>query len=129
MKVQAFFKNSSGWVENSIGNSISFVEYENGTLGWDEQPTRLMKWIANKTIKFYRSSGISEFEFNTDLLRRKYDYYKIIQQNFAGYWEDVSEYDCDASEWVYEVELFKHDLAEYKLTGYPTRTICRRVKR
>ena len=84
MKVQAFFKNSSGWVENGIGNSIPFIEYENGTLGWDEQPTRLMKWIASKAIKFYRSSGISEFEFNTELLRRKYDYYKIIQQNFAG---------------------------------------------
>ena len=50
----------------------------------------------------------------------KYKQVKVIQQNF-GIWEDVSEYDKDD-----RVNLL-HDLKEYRMMGYPTRVITRRV--
>jgi hypothetical protein len=54
----------------------------------------------------------------------KYKYLMVIQQYFTSYygWEDVSEYDQKE-----EYNLWKHDIKEYRLTGYPTRTIKRRV--
>ena len=51
----------------------------------------------------------------------KYRYLLVIQQNYAGYWEDVSEYNK-----MTEYKDWKHDIKEYKLMGYPTRTINRR---
>jgi len=53
----------------------------------------------------------------------KNTYLLVIQQNY-GYghgWEDVSEYEqADRKQCDY-------DAKEYRLTGYPTRTVMRRV--
>lgn len=51
---------------------------------------------------------------------------KVIQQHYGygGGWEDNSEY--DTSEEGYR-DLLKHDLAEYRRTGYATRVITRKV--
>lgn len=51
----------------------------------------------------------------------KYVCVKVIQQSYGYGWEDVSEYS------VNDMELLKHDLIEYRLTGYSTRVISRRV--
>lgn len=71
----------------------------------------------------------------------KYNYLRVIQQNYAGYWEDVSQYDCNSTGRVSEMSgtfitlksgrkqeltALGHDLKEYKLLGYPTRVIFRR---
>lgn len=70
---------------------------------------------------------------------RKYEYHKVIQQNYGQGWEDVSEYETN-SLYVPTEKLFandpsrktttllKHDLKEYRLTGCPTRVINRRTK-
>ena len=47
---------------------------------------------------------------------------KVIQQHYGYGWEDNSEYNPA------DKELIKHDLKEYRLTGYATRLITRRVK-
>lgn len=64
----------------------------------------------------------------------KYKYTKVIQQYYsAGHgWEDASEYPCNsagstAAISVENYELFKNDLKEYRLLGYPTRTIVRKA--
>lgn len=68
----------------------------------------------------------------------KYIYLAVIQQNYGGYgWEDVSEYETDStytpieqsdklSPKGFKESLLRHDLREYRLTGYPTRVIHRR---
>lgn len=72
----------------------------------------------------------------------KYNYLKIIQQNYGHGWEDVSEYQTDSvgrpTEFVTEKyasgqyrpnkqrSLLNHDLKEYRLTGYSTRVIRRK---
>lgn len=71
----------------------------------------------------------------------KYNYLKVIQQHYGQGWEDVSEYECnsafinseksgsfytDKHGRLRERSLIAHDLAEYRLTGYPTRLINRR---
>lgn len=76
-------------------------------------------------------------------MKRKYNYLKVIQQNFGQGWEDVSSYECNSyfissekSGVFYtdkhgrkrEYYLFEHDLKEYRFTGYPTRVIFRREK-
>lgn len=73
--------------------------------------------------------------------QNKYNYLKVIQQNFAGYWEDVSEYETDSQYRNFEksgsfrtnkygrrveISLISHDLTEYIRTGYATRLICRK---
>lgn len=63
---------------------------------------------------------------------KKYNYYKVIQQYYcAGYgWEDVSFYPCN-SIFYCDVQtrlLIRHDIFEYRLTGYATRIIKRREK-
>ena len=58
-------------------------------------------------------------------------YAKVIQQNYAGYWEDVSEYETDSSFLFKNKEdraLFKHDIAEYRIQHGATRSINRRTK-
>lgn len=72
----------------------------------------------------------------------KYSYSKVIQQNYGccGF-EDVSAYRCNSqgvttemsgkfrttpSGRKIEISALKHDLAEYKMLGYPTRVIFRR---
>jgi len=72
----------------------------------------------------------------------KYEYSKVIQQYYGQGWEDVSEYETDSQlvnrEKIgvfrtnkfgrqVEISLINHDLAEYRLTGYPTRLINRRT--
>ena len=52
--------------------------------------------------------------------KNKYNYIKVIQGYYAGYWEDCSEYDRD-DKTIYQ------DIKEYRLTGYPHRIINRRV--
>lgn len=75
---------------------------------------------------------------------KKYEYTAVIQQYFSGSgWEDVSEYQTDSQfrnfeksgktyvnkyGKIREQSLIAHDLAEYRLTGYPTRLIHRRTK-
>jgi len=71
--------------------------------------------------------------------QNKYYYCKVIQQNFGGGWEDVSEYECDSQGRTKEkvekvingrtikVSLLKLDLKEYELgNNYPTRVIFRK---
>jgi hypothetical protein len=72
----------------------------------------------------------------------KYKYLKVIQQNCGQGWEDVSEYETNSKgtpkEYTGEpkmlpnglfkaVSLLSHDLKEYRITGYPTRVIQRKV--
>ena len=61
----------------------------------------------------------------------KYTYLKIIQQYYASNygWEDVSQYDCDSTNWIAnkaERDCYKSDLKEYNTLGYPTRVIHRK---
>ncbi len=71
----------------------------------------------------------------------KYEYSKVIQQHYGNGWEDVSTYET-GSDYInreksgswrinkygrrVEISLIQYDLAEYRLTGYPTRLINRR---
>ncbi len=58
----------------------------------------------------------------------KYTYYRVIQQQYGQDWEDADQYET-TSDYTLDKEgrkAFKHDLAEYKLMGYPTRTINRK---
>jgi len=70
----------------------------------------------------------------------KYIYLLVIQQNYGQGWEDNSEYACNSNYYPYETEriilpndkirfvsLFSKDLKEYRLTGYSTRSIRRRI--
>ena len=72
----------------------------------------------------------------------KYEYFKVIQQYYGQGWEDVSQYQTDSQFRNFEKSgcfftnkygkqqergLIAYDLAEYRLTGYPTRLICRKV--
>lgn len=74
--------------------------------------------------------------------QNKYDYSKVIQQHYGQGWEDVSEYETDSQYLNFEksgcfytdskgrqkeYSLIGYDLKEYRLTGYPTRLIKRRV--
>ena len=71
----------------------------------------------------------------------KFDYYKVIQQHYGHGWEDVSHYEANSLGEVKEmsgkfietktglklqISLLKHDLKEYRLTGYATRVIFRK---
>jgi len=56
----------------------------------------------------------------------KYNYLKVIQQNYGFGWEDNSQYDCKSDFNTIDQKLFKSDLKEYKLTGYNTRVINRK---
>jgi hypothetical protein len=58
----------------------------------------------------------------------KYTYLLVIQQNYSGVygWEDVSEYEVDSRYMGGQYNDWKHDVKEYRLMGYPTRTIKRR---
>lgn len=71
----------------------------------------------------------------------KYNYLAVIQQHYGNGWEDVSEYETDSQYNNFEKSgtfitlpngrqrersLISHDLAEYLLTGYPTRLIHRK---
>lgn len=76
--------------------------------------------------------------------QNKYNYLNVIQQNYAGYWEDVSEYEADSMGRSKErndviviskrtglpvkrsVSLCSQDFKEYVMTGYPTRLIFRK---
>lgn len=68
----------------------------------------------------------------------KYNYSKVIQQNYGQGWEDVSEYETNSqgapkeytdkvlNKYGHKQSLLSHDLREYKFTGYPTRVIFRK---
>lgn len=73
--------------------------------------------------------------------QNKYTYLKVIQQNGGQGWEDVSQYECNSQYQNFEksgsfrtnkagrkieISLITYDLAEYCLTGYATRLICRK---
>ena len=51
----------------------------------------------------------------------KYKYIHVIQQFYSDYWEDVDEYNHNEFEECHRVAR------EYKLLGYPTRIINRRI--
>jgi hypothetical protein len=72
----------------------------------------------------------------------KYNYFKVIQQNYGQGFEDVSEYQTNSQGKPKEYTqvkfasgtyrdtketLLKHDLKEYRLMGYPTRVVQRKV--
>lgn len=72
----------------------------------------------------------------------KYNYLKVIQQNYGQGWEDVSEYQTDSvgtniemsgkfkilkNGRQIELAAITHDLKEYNLSGYPTRVIKRKM--
>jgi len=76
----------------------------------------------------------------------KYNYINVIQQHYGQGWEDVSEYSADSKgnsigEALHsgkfvaigntgrtrELTLLQHDVAEYRLMGYPTRIVFRKV--
>lgn len=74
-------------------------------------------------------------------MSNKYEYYRVIQQNYGQGWEDVSFYETKSNfisfeksgktkvnkyGKVVEISLIQHDLNEYRLTGYPTRLINRK---
>jgi hypothetical protein len=71
----------------------------------------------------------------------KYSYFLVIQQNYGFGWEDNSFYPCNSKGIAKEIghefrtlksgtklflSLHGHDLREYRLTGYPTRSILRK---
>jgi len=56
----------------------------------------------------------------------KYNYLKVIQQNYGQGWEDVSEYETNSQGVTKDSNLLKHDLKEYRLMGYNTRVIKRK---
>ena len=56
----------------------------------------------------------------------KYQYRKVIQQNYGFGWEDVSEYEAKSNGNTIDKSLLIHDLKEYRLTGYATRVIFRK---
>lgn len=58
----------------------------------------------------------------------RYQYIKVIQQHYGFGWEDVSEYESTSNGIAKDRQLLNHDLKEYRLTGYATRVIFRRVK-
>ena len=74
--------------------------------------------------------------------QNKYRYALVIQQNYGYGWEDNSEYQCTSNGKPLEmsdefrttkfgtkipISLHAHDLREYKLTGYSTRSILRKI--
>ena len=59
---------------------------------------------------------------------KKWNYLKVIQQNYGQGWEDNSEYKTDSKFNTIDRNLLKADLKEYRLTGYPTRVIQRKEK-
>ena len=59
----------------------------------------------------------------------KYTYLLVIQQYYAGYWEDVSQYEVESDFLGGQYQDWRMDVKEYRLTGYPTRTIHRREKK
>lgn len=76
--------------------------------------------------------------------KNKFNYLLVIQQNYAGYWEDVSEYEATSTGDCKErtnktfvskntgllinrsISLCSLDADEYRLMGYPTRVIFRK---
>ena len=73
-------------------------------------------------------------------METKYNYLKVIQQNYGQGWEDASEYETNSTYSKLEMSdkvnhngviksLFVCDFEEYKLMNYPTRVINRRVSR
>lgn len=72
----------------------------------------------------------------------KYTYLKVIQQNYGQGFEDVSKYETNSQGTPKEfkefekvdgvhkrpVSLLRLDLKEYRLLGYPTRVIFRKIK-
>lgn len=59
-------------------------------------------------------------------MKTKYIYLKVIQQNYGNGWEDVSDYKTNSQGVTKDAKLLKHDLKEYKLTGYTTRVVRRK---
>lgn len=74
-------------------------------------------------------------------MQTKYNYFRVIQQNYGQGWEDVSFYETKSDFISLEksgktminkygkevsISLINHDLAEYRTLGYPTRVINRK---
>jgi len=75
--------------------------------------------------------------------KNKFTYLNVIQQNYGKGWEDVSEYEATSngtsiemsgkfienkSGRKIELTLLRHDLIEYRFTGYATRVIFRKER-
>lgn len=102
----------------------------------------LVFYVANTGV-----SGIFEYQYlgvfkdhNDNTMRTlKYNYIKVIQQNYGQGWEDASEYEATSTGMPKEISdklspkgkketLLMHDLREYRLLGYPTKVIFRKEK-
>jgi hypothetical protein len=66
----------------------------------------------------------------------KYNYNKVIQQNYGQGWEDVSEYKCNSQGITTEthitsdgkiIKCINYDFKEYQKLGYNTRIIFRKT--
>jgi len=93
--------------------------------------------MSNNNLKY------KDMETQVNKVQRvnKYSYVKVIQQHYGQGWEDVSEYECNSvgmpKEFIHydkvngiskpSISLLRHDLKEYRLTGYSTRVITRKV--
>ena len=59
----------------------------------------------------------------------KYEYLNVIQQSSGQGWEDHSTYEAKSNGNSIDNEtklLLRHDLKEYRASGYPTRLIFRK---
>jgi len=61
---------------------------------------------------------------------KKYTYYKVIQQNWVGQWDDVDFYECNSTGFITDKETresFKENLRLYRTE--PGQPICRVITR
>jgi len=80
-------------------------------------------------LETIRIDAWKEERENENLTKQnKYKYLMVIQQRYTDQygWEDVSEYEVNSQYLGGEYNDWRHDVKEYRLMGYPTRTIRRR---
>lgn len=61
---------------------------------------------------------------------KKYEYHKVIQQNWGYGWDDVDFYECDSTGFIKDKEtrdLFKENLRLYRTE--PGQPVCRVIFR
>lgn len=65
---------------------------------------------------------------NQRIMRKKYIYVVVIQQNYGFLWEDVSSYPCNALGQAKDQNLLKTDFKALQRTGWATRQCFMRIK-
>jgi len=108
-----------------------------------QKPVIILRSTKNTNHEIFTFLILGLLLTTTEMKTNKYNYLKVIQQNYGQGFEDVSEYETDSKgspkEFVDNIEirphvikkrlnesLLIHDLKEYRLMGYPTRVIFRR---